>query len=297
MELRTLKYFLAVIQEGSISNAAKALGVTQPTLSRQLAALEEELGKQLYNRTHKGIVLTEQGVILQRYAQSIVALADKAEAEIMLPADAISGTVHIAMNEAPAFACVAEAMAAVRAAYPGVSFEVTSGNEADLVDGLVNGRFDVLAECDLQPHADMNVLPLPGNDTWGLLVRADSPLASLDAIERAQLKNCELIVPAQGLGGLREWAGGNLAKVAQIAATYNLPSVGLFLAQHGVGAMLSLKGAYNAEAAFGLTFVPLEPAAVVQHGLVWPKAMPGKPVQVFLQEMQRICAAKKGADD
>lgn len=295
MELRTLKYFLTVIQEGSISNAAKALGVTQPTLSRQLAALEDELGKQLYNRTHKGIVLTEQGVILQRYAQSIVALADKAEAEISLPAQTISGTVHVAMGEAPGLACIGQAMATVQADYPGISFEVTSGNQADLIDGLVSGRFDVLAECDVQPHADMNVLPLPDEDSWGLLVRAESPLASLDAIDRAQLKGQRLIVPDQGLGGLREWAGGSLGKVGSVVATYNHPLAGRLLVEQGMGAMFALNGLFATGGDTGLAFVTLEPHATVRHGLVWPKKMPSKPAQVFIQEMQRLCDGQEGA--
>ena len=99
MELRTLRYFVTVVREGSITAAAKSLHVTQPTLSRQLAALEDELGHLLYQRNRKGIELTEQGVILRRYAESILALADKAEEEIALPTHSIAGKVHIAAGE------------------------------------------------------------------------------------------------------------------------------------------------------------------------------------------------------
>lgn len=102
MELRTLRYFVTVVREGSITAAAKSLHVTQPTLSRQLAALEDELGHLLYQRNRKGIELTEQGVILRRYAESILALADKAEEEIALPTHSIAGKVHIAAGETQA---------------------------------------------------------------------------------------------------------------------------------------------------------------------------------------------------
>lgn len=112
MELRTLRYFVTVVREGSITAAAKSLHVTQPTLSRQLAALEDELGHLLYQRNRKGIELTEQGVILRRYAESILALADKAEEEIALPTHSIAGKVHIAAGETQAMELVAEAMSA-----------------------------------------------------------------------------------------------------------------------------------------------------------------------------------------
>ena len=118
MELRTLRYFLTVVQEGNITNAAKRLHVTQPTLSRQLAELEKELGRQLYTRGHAGIIPTEHGVMLANYAESILDLAEKAEADISLPAKTVSGSVHIAAGETKAMQLLTEAMIAVRKEYP-----------------------------------------------------------------------------------------------------------------------------------------------------------------------------------
>ena len=157
MELRTLRYFLAVAQEGNITNAAKRLHVTQPTLSRQLADLEKELGRELYTRNHGGIELTAHGAMLYTYAESIIDLAEKAEADISLPAKTVSGSVHVAAGETKAMRYLVAAMARVREEYPGIDFQMYSGTTADLMDGLVRGQYDFLLECELQQHVNFLV--------------------------------------------------------------------------------------------------------------------------------------------
>ncbi|MEE0476939.1 MAG: LysR family transcriptional regulator, partial [Adlercreutzia sp.] len=222
MELRTLRYFVTVVREGSITAAAKSLHVTQPTLSRQLAALEDELGHLLYQRNRKGIELTEQGVILRRYAESILALADKAEEEIALPTHSIAGKVHIAAGETQAMELVAEAMKRTSAAYPGITFELYSGTSADLMDNFVRGFYDFLLECELRSHVDMHTLRLPHTDTWGLLVRRDNPLAAKAAVMPEDLLDQPLISSRQGVkvGVLGQWLG-DLADEMDVRATYN----------------------------------------------------------------------------
>ena len=173
MELRTLRYFLAVVQEGNITNAAKRLHVTQPTLSRQLADLEKELGRQLYTRGHDGIVPTEHGIMLASYAESILDLAEKAEADISFPAKTVSGSVHIATGETKAMRYLTRAMISVRQKFPGIDFQLYSGTTADLMDGLVRGQYDFLLECDLQTHVNLNLLELPDPDAWGLVAKRD----------------------------------------------------------------------------------------------------------------------------
>ena len=174
VELRTLEYFLAVAREGNISNAAKALHITQPTLSRQLSSLEKEFGRELYTRGPKGIELTDQGSILCRYAESIVELARKAE-EDMLPSErSIGGTVHIGAGESQAMTLIAQAMDEVRRTYPAVDFAIHSGTTAELKDGLVRGFYDVMLECEMREHAKMNTMHLPVTDVWGAVALRDS---------------------------------------------------------------------------------------------------------------------------
>ena len=145
MAFRTLRYFLALAQEGTISNAAKALHVTQPTLSRQLADLEKSFGKQLFERGVKRIALTDDGVRLREYAEAIVELADKAETELSQPERAVSGDVYIGCGETDALRIVLRAVKRLRSAYPDVRFHLASGTSADLMDRFHDGRFDILA--------------------------------------------------------------------------------------------------------------------------------------------------------
>ena len=174
------RYFVTVVREGSIT-AAAIVHVTQPTLSRQLAALEDELGHLLYQRNRKGIELIEQGVILRRYAESILALADKAEEEIALPTHSIAGKVHIAAGETQAWS-YRRGHEAHERRLPGITFELYSGTSADLMGQLQRGFYDFLLECELRSHVDMHTLRLPHTDTWGLLVRRDNPLAAKAAV-------------------------------------------------------------------------------------------------------------------
>jgi len=286
MELRTLRYFVTIVREGSITAAAKSLHVTQPTLSRQLAALEDELGHLLYQRNRKGIELTEQGVILRRYAESILALADKAEEEIALPTHSIAGKVHIAAGET-------QAMELTSAAYPGITFELYSGTSADLMDNFVRGFYDFLLECELRSHVDMHTLRLPHTDTWGLLVRRDNPLAAKAAVMPEDLLGQPLISSRQGVkvGVLGQWLG-DLADEVDVRATYNLPLNAKFLVRQGIGSAFTYRGLFEANELSDLAFVPLFPTLESTQGLVWRKTLPTRQAQAFLDTLKGLCAER-----
>lgn len=289
MELRILRYFLAVIEEGSISNAAKALHLTQPTLSRQLASLEDEMGRQLYTRTHNGIQLTEAGIILQRHAESIVALAEKAEEDMKLPGSSVSGPVHIGAGETKLMGLLAQAMMRVRKEHPGVTFEIYCGTSADLKDDLVRSFCDILLECELQAHPKFNVMRLPITDRWGVLTRADSDLANKAGVTREDLLGHPIITSRQGKKTiLNQWLGDTADRL-NIVATYNLPLNGKFLVQQGFGDMLTYEELFTSSKDNGLVFVPLEPELRSVQGIVWRKTLPTKQTQVFIDTLKEIC--------
>lgn len=316
MEIRVLNYFLAVAREGSFSDAAKALHVTQPTLSRQLSTLEDELGRRLFVRGKNGVTLTEQGVMLRRYAESIVSLAEKAEEEIALPAKSVSGNVHIAAGETRAMELLAKAMDMVLREYPEITFKLYSGTTSDLMDGLVKGRFDVMLECELHAHVDMNVMRLPSRDRWGVVTRADSPLARLDRIRPHDLRGIPLLTSRQGMkaAGLREWAGDALDEYRTVAE-YGLSLNGRFLVKQGLCSALVYEGLIEDEQAphptesprpdehrpsnrpsspDTLVFLPLDPPVESQHGVVWRKTLPTKQTQVFLDKLALVCEETEG---
>ena len=291
MELRTLRYFLTVVQEGNITNAAKRLHVTQPTLSRQLAELEKELGRQLYTRGHAGIIPTEHGVMLANYAESILDLAEKAEADISLPAKTVSGSVHIAAGETKAMRTLTDAMIIVREEYPEIDFQMYSGTTADLMDGLVRGQFDFLLECELQPHVNMNSLELPNPDLWGLVVRGDDPLASRDCIRPEDVLARKLLTSRQGtrVGPLHDWLGAYADKV-DVVATYSLGMNAKWLIRAGFGVAFAYDELLVAPDGSDLVFLPLEPRIESHHGLVWRKTLPTRQAQVFLDTVRSLVA-------
>ncbi len=291
MELRTLRYFLAVLQEGSITNASKRLHVTQPTLSRQLAELERELGRPLYTRSHTGISPTEHGAMLAKYAESIVSLAEKAEADVKLPSKTVAGVVHIGCGETQAMELLADAMVATQREYVGVNFELHSGTSADLLDGLVRGQYDFLLECELQPHVAMNVLELPYADRWGAVVLRDDPLAELPEVRVDDLTDRQLIVSHQAMktGKLHDWLQKSephgAMDVFDVVATYSLAMNCKFLVRRGVGVALTYEGLIDGSDA-GLVFIPLAPALISHSGLVWRKTLLSRQAQVFLDAVR-----------
>lgn len=295
MELRTLRYFLAVVQEGNITNAAKRLHVTQPTLSRQLADLEKELGRQLYTRGHDGIVPTEHGIMLASYAESILDLAEKAEADISFPAKTVSGSVHIATGETKAMRYLTRAMISVRQKFPGIDFQLYSGTTADLMDGLVRGQYDFLLECDLQTHVNLNLLELPDPDVWGLVAKRDDPLAGRSVVRVDDVLDRKLITSRQGakVGPLHDWLGPH-AEDVDVVATYSLSMNVKWLVREGFGVAFAydeLLVPPNAESS-DLVFIPLEPRIESRHGLVWRKTLPTRQAQVFLDAVRSEIASK-----
>lgn len=292
MELRTLKYFLAVAEEGNITNAAKRLHVTQPTLSRQLADLEKELDRILYTRGHSGIELTEHGTMLVAYASSIIDLAEKAEADIKLPAKTVSGSVHIAAGETKAMDLLSRAMIMVNEQYPDIDFQIYSGTTADLLDGLVRGQYDFLLECEVQPRVNMNVLELPNPDIWGVVMLRSDPLASLKTIRPCDVEGRQVITSRQGtkVGPLHDWLGEYADKVDAIA-TYSLGMNAKWLIRNGFGIAFmydELLVHSEAKSESDLVFIPLEPHMESHHGLVWRKTLPTRQAQVFLDAVRAL---------
>lgn len=291
MELRTLRYFLALAQEGTISNAAKALHVTQPTLSRQLADLEKGFGKRLFERGSKRIVLTDDGMRLREYAESIVELADKAEAELAQSTQSVSGDVYIGCGESDAMRLVLRAAHEVRQRYPGVHFHLFSGTSADLADRFDGGLFDFMVEFELVGRPDCRALTLPAVDTWGVLMRTDHPLASREAVRVEDLAGLPLICSRQGVksGKMREWAGASFDDW-DVVATYNLVLNGALMVEEGLGVAVTYDRLVRIADDDALCFRPLDPPLASEIGLIWKKHRRlSKAAAAFLESMRDVC--------
>lgn len=290
MELRTLRYLVAVSQEGNITNAAAALHVTQPTLSRQLAALEEEVGCPLFTRTYRGMELNENGAKLLRYAESILELVEKAEDDLSPESDAIKGAVHIGAGETMNMRYIGEAMQLTLEAHPDIDFQLYSGTSVDLMDGMARGAYDFLIECELKGHVDMNVLELPIRDRWGVLALRESRLGMLDRVRPKDLVGEPLLMARQAMktGMLEEWVGGS-ADSLDVLVLYSLPLNAALLARAGVGSLLTYEGLLETGSDTELVFVPLSPELTSRQGIIWRKGPLSKQAEVFLDNLRAVC--------
>ena len=225
MELRVLRYFLAVAREESISDAAEFLHITQPTLSRQLMDLEEELGKQLLIRgkRNRKIMLTEDGMRLRKRAEEIVALADKTEAKFLAADDAVSGDVYIGCGESDAMRIIAKTAVKLRRDYPEIHFHLYSGNAEDVSERMEKGLLDFgifITSANIDKY---DYLKLPAYDTWGLIMRKSDKLAAKDFITPQDLEGLPLIMSRQALvqEDIGRWSKKQIQNL-NVVATYNL---------------------------------------------------------------------------
>lgn len=194
MDIRTMQYFLAVIREGTISAAAESLHVAQPSLSRQMKDLEEELGVTLFERGNRKITLTEEGQVLRRRAEELVRLMQLTQEEIAQVKHRLTGSIRIGAGESQAFRYFAETAAKVLKEHPDVQLYITSGDTQDLMDELDNGLIDfalIFTEFDREKYRSIQ---LPAADRFGVLMRRDAPLASKAEIRMEDLAEVPLMI-------------------------------------------------------------------------------------------------------
>ena len=273
MELRVLRYFLAVAREESISRAAESLHITQPTLSRQLMDLEAELGTQLFirSRRDKSIRLTEDGIRLRSRAEEILTLADKTAAEFSASEDSVSGEIAIGAGETDAVRLLAETAERIHEQHPGIRFHLFSGNAETVTDRLDKGLIDFGVLVGSVDMAKYNSLSLPAQDTWGVLMRTDSELAPHDRITPELLRDKPLLLSQQSLAH-NEFSGwlGLEAEQLDVVATYNLIYNATLFVEAGMGYAVTIDKLVNTQGR-ELVFRPLSPKMESRLSLVWKK--------------------------
>ncbi len=290
MEFRVLQYFLMVAREGTISDAASALHLSQPTLSRQLKDLERELGTTLFTRGGgRRIELTDEGMRLRQRAEEIVDLVGRTEAEFRVPGEFIGGEVRIGGGETPAMDLVAQAIKEVHDEYPRISFHLFSGNSEDVATRLDEGRLDFglfVGDADLAKYDEVR---LPASDTWGVFVRPDDPLAQQDVVRPEDLRGRPLILSRQAIANMEEWLGEKVDDL-EVVATFNLLYNACALVRAGVGCAVSIDGIISAERENDdLRFKLLEPRMEARLAMAWKRHQVFSPAaNVFLERVRKL---------
>lgn len=294
MELRVLRYFLEAAREGNITHAAERLHISQPTLSKQLKELEGELGKKLFIRGNYNVRLTDEGMLLRKRAEDILEMVDKTEEEFKALGEITGGDIRIGCAESEGIRHLAQRIKAVQAQYPRIRVHLYSGDRSDLAERLEQGLLDFAVLVESNDLSKYNYLPLPGADTWGIILRKDHPLAEREAVVPEDLLDVPLICPRQGLQKeLSDWFQEKVDKL-NIVATCNLAYNGGVLTREGLGCLLSFDKLTDTSPDSPLCFRPLMPTLRSKLFFVWKKYAVFSPAaEVLLNEMKDHCSAKE----
>lgn len=292
MEIRVLRYFLEAAREGNITRAAGRLHISQPTLSRQLKELEEELGKKLFIRSNYSIKLTDEGMLLRKRAEDILDMVDKTTDEFKALDDINGGDIHIGCAESDNIKYFSRIMKKIQEKYPRIRCHFYSSGTDAVNERIERGLLDfaiIVQEVDLSKY---NYLKMPSSDTWGLIMRKDSPLAQKPFIQPEDLLDHPLICSRQSMTEeMQKWLGEMLDKL-NIIATYDLLFNASIMVREGAGYALGFDNIIYTGQESPLCFRPLNPALKSPMYIIWKKYQVFTPVaSVLLEEMKKQFSA------
>lgn len=292
MELRDLKYFLAVAREENISKAAERVHTSQPNLSRRMQSLEDEIGKPLFARGSRKITLTDTGALLRKRAEEIVELYEKTQAELTDDGGEMSGDVSIGCGESYAMRLIAQAAKATRERYPEIKFHLFSGDAQSVTERLDKGLIDFGVLIDYDDMAKYDYIRLPLRDLWGVVVAKDDPLADKRSVTPADLRGVPLILSRQIVGNKRHAVANWFEQGGvqpQIAATYNLIYNASLMVREGAGCAIGLDKLLETDGEGTLCFRPLSPRLESHLDIAWKKyqVFP-RCAEVFLENLRKL---------
>lgn len=289
MEIRVLRYFLEIAREENMTRAAQRLHISQPSLSRQMKELEEELGKKLFTRSSYSIHLTDEGMLLRKRAEDLLAMADKITNEFQTMDDITGGDIYIGCAESYLIKYLAQAVRQLNQSYPNIHYHITSGDTAIVAERLDRGLFDMAFIVEPPDLSKYNYLKVPDSDTWGVLMRKDCPLAQKSTIQLEDLVSYPVFCSEQSVKmDLPRWCGEKVDQL-QIMATFNLSNNSAVFVREGLGVALTFDKLIETTSNSTLCFRPIIPQLHTQMYVIWKKYQVFTPVaQLLLDELKKI---------
>lgn len=275
MEIRVLRYFLTVIREESITKAAEVLHITQPTLSRQLSQMEEEVGVKLFHRGTRKITLTNEGILLRRRAEEILQLVDKTEEELLEQEEQVEGKISVGCGEIALVQLLPELISTFRKKHSRVSFDIFTATADVVKEQMDKGLLDIgllLEPVDMEKY---DFIRLDRKEKWVVLMRPDAPLAAKEAVTAKDLSGLPLILPRRMSvqSELASWFGSYYDKL-DVAFTSNLSTNGAVMVSHGLAYSLVIEGAVPFWDQSKVTYRPLVPPLLATSVLAWKRGQP-----------------------
>lgn len=275
MEIRVLRYFLAVAREESITQAAEVLHITQPTLSRQLSQLEEELGVTLFYRGSRKISLTNEGVLLRRRAEEILQLVDKTEKELTEQEEAIEGTVTIGCGDLHSVQLLSELFRTFHQKYPAVTFDLYTATADHVREQMERGLIDVGLLLEPVNMERYEFIRLSQKEQWVVAMHPQSPLAQKDCVTPADLKDLPLILPRRPnvQSEVASWFGDDFEHL-HVLFTSNLPANSSIMVYHKLAYAIIVQGSLSLADPKKIICRPLSPGMTTSSVLAWKRQQP-----------------------
>lgn len=282
MEIKNLRYFLEIAREGNMSRAAESLFVSQPTLSKQMSELEQELGKKLFKRESTGIRLTDEGMLLRKRAEDILDMVDKTTEEFKSLDNITGGDVQIGCAESYLIKHLAKAVKNLRNNCPMLRYHISSGNTEQVTEKLDRGLLDFAMIVEPPDLSKYNYIEVPGTDVWGLVMLKSHPLADKVSVCADDLFGLPLICSAQAMKvDIPRWCGEK-ADLLNLSGTVNLCYNGAVFVKEGLGCMLTFEHLADVSSDSSLCFRPLTPKLETKMYVIWKKYQVFTPIAELL---------------
>lgn len=287
MELKTLRYFLAVAREENMSKAAELIHVSQPTLSKQLKALEEELGKPLFIRHAFSIELTEEGQLLRKRAEDLIDMADKITNEFASLGNINGGDLYFGLAESYQIRHLAKQIKEFKNTYPNLRYHITSGGTEQVLERLNKGILDFAVLVETPDYTKYSVLEFPETDKWGIIIPKTHFLAKKECVTVDDLIGLPLFASNQSWqADIPRWAGSKMDQL-KLEGTFQLAYNGAVFASEDLGILLTFEKLVDTSTDSSLTFKPLSPILENKMYLVWKKHQVFSPIaDRFLSKIQ-----------
>ena len=287
MEIKNLRYFLAVAREENMSKAAEQLHVSQPTLSKTLKSLEEELGKKLFVRHSFSISLTDEGMLLRDRAQDLVAMSDKIEQEFSSLDDITGGDIYFGLAESYQIRYLAREIYKLKEKYPNFTYHITSGDTEQVTEKLDKGILDFAVLCETPDSNKYEYVKFPEADVWGAIISSSHPLAKKKSIHVSDLIGQPLFVSEQSWNNeIKRWAKERFPKL-KLEGSFRLSYNGSVFARENLGILLAFKDLINTEGT-DMVFRPLSPELKSELYLIWNKYQAFTPIaEKFLEQIKK----------
>ncbi len=287
MEIRVLRYFLAIAREENMTRAAERLHISQPSLSKEIRKLEDELGHELFIRTNKSMRLNEEGMLLRKRAEDIIGMVDKTTEEFSQLDNIIGGEIRIGCAESHLIKYLARSIKSFKEQYPNFVFHIFSGDTEPVAERLDRGLLDLAVIVEPPNLSKYNYLTIPESDKWGVVMRRDSPLAEKSEITFEDLYGLPLFCSEQSIRvDFPRWCGDNMDKL-NFAGTVNLAYNGSVFVKEGLGYLLSFEHLIGTGEESGLCFRPITPVLETSMYIIWKKYQVFSPIaELFVRSLK-----------